>query len=146
MARIVSGSAALVLALILSACGKPASEPAGDQAATPASPAVATTTAAITADARPAAFAQCAACHSVEKGKHGVGPSLAGIFGTKAGDVAGYAFSDAMKASGLTWDDKTLDAYLTQPMKMVPGTRMTYAGMTDPADRAAVVAYIKTVK
>lgn len=95
---------------------------------------------------KPPAFAQCAACHSVEKGMHGVGPSLVGVFGTKAGDVPGYAFSDAMMGSGLIWDDKTLDTYLTNPMKVVPGTRMTYAGMSDPADRKAVIDYLKTLK
>ena len=141
MRKIVTTGAIFALALSVAACGKPASEPAGSESAA-ASPSAATTT----ADARPAAFAQCAACHAVEPGKHGVGPSLAGIYGTKAGDVAGYAFSDAMNASGLIWDEKTLDAYLTNPMKMVPGTRMTYAGMGDPADRKAVIDYIKTLK
>ena len=64
----------------------------------------------------------------------------------KAGDVAGYAFSEPMKASGLTWDEKTLDTYLTNPMKMVPGTRMTFAGMPDAAKRKEVIDYIKTLK
>lgn len=127
------------LALGLAACGSPsdnqASSAGGGESASPAA-----------ADGKPAAFAQCAACHSTEKGKHGVGPSLAGIYGTKAGDVAGYAFSDALKASGLTWDDATLDKWLTSPMKTVPGTRMTYAGMSDPAQRKAVIEYIKTLK
>ena len=135
------GGTVLVLALGLAGCGKPAGEPTASDG-TAASPAA---TAAV-AGAKPPAFAQCAACHSSEKGMHGVGPSLAGVFGTKAGDVPGYAFSDAMKASGLVWDEKTLDTYLTNPMKVVPGTRMTYAGMTDPADRKAVIDYLKTLK
>lgn len=144
MARILSGGAVLAIALILAACGKPAGEPAGsdNSAASP----IASATTATTASAKPPAFAQCAACHAVEKGKHGVGPSLAGIFGTKAGDVPGYAFSDAMKGSGLVWDEQALDTYLTNPMKVVPGTRMTYAGMADPADRKAVIDYLKTLK
>lgn len=143
MARIITGGAVLALTLALNACGKPAEEPAaGDGNSAP--PAV--SAAATPVDDKPAAFAQCAACHAVEKGKHGVGPSLAGIFGTKAGDVAGYAFSDAMKGSGLTWDEQTLDTYLANPMKVVPGTRMTYAGLSDPADRKAVIAYLKTLK
>ncbi|WP_309623123.1 c-type cytochrome [Novosphingobium sp.] len=130
------------LALMLAGCGKPAEEKAtGTESG-------GSTTAATSAsaDARPAAFAQCAACHAVKAGKHGVGPSLAGVFGTKAGDVPGYAFSDPMKASGLIWDEQTLDSYLTNPMKMVPGTRMTYYGMSDPADRKAVIDYLKTLK
>lgn len=134
-------SAALALALGLAGCGKPAGEPATSDpnAASPAASVAA-------AGAKPPAFAQCAACHSVEKGMHGVGPSLAGVFGTKAGDIPGFAFSDAMKGSGLVWDEKTLDTYLTNPMKVVPGTRMTYAGLTDPTDRKAVIDYLKTLK
>lgn len=140
MRKTVTLSTLAVLVLGLAACGKPAE----DRSAGTPEPIAAATTA--DAGGKPAAFAQCAACHSVEKGKHGVGPSLAGIFGTKAGDVAGYGFSEPMKASGLTWDEKTLDTYLTNPMKMVPGTKMTYAGMADPADRKAVVDYLKTLK
>ena len=141
MVRFVSGGAVLAIALGLAACGKPAGEPAASDNGA-ASPAASATM----AGAKPPAFAQCAACHAVEKGKHGVGPSLAGVFGAKAGDVPGYVFSDAMKGSGLVWDEKTLDTYLTNPMKVVPGTRMTYAGMTDPADRKAVIDYLKTLK
>lgn len=139
----VPSLAATALALALTACGSPPEDkaaPAGGEA-TPAA-----TTAAATTGGPPAAFGQCAACHAVEPGKHGVGPSLAGVFGTKAGDIAGYAFSDAMKASNLTWDEKTLDAYLTNPMKMVPGTKMTYAGMADAEKRKAVIDYMKTLK
>ncbi|HEX4848132.1 MAG TPA: c-type cytochrome [Novosphingobium sp.] len=139
----VPSLAATALALALTACGSPPEDkaaPAGGEA----SPAA--TTAAATTGGPPAAFGQCAACHAVEPGKHGVGPSLAGVFGTKAGDIAGYAFSDAMKASNLTWDEKTLDAYLTNPMKMVPGTKMTYAGMADAEKRKAVIDYMKTLK
>ncbi|MFC3172872.1 c-type cytochrome [Novosphingobium bradum] len=94
----------------------------------------------------PAAFAQCAACHSPVPGKHGIGPSLAGVYGTKAGEIAGYAFSPALKASGLTWDDATLDKWLAGPMRLVPGTRMTYAGQSDPAKRAELIAWLKTLK
>ncbi len=140
---------AFTLALGLSACGSPpedkaAEAPAADTAAPAASASAAATTAA--ADAKPAAFAQCAACHAVEPGKHGVGPSLAGVFGTKAGDIPGYTFSEAMKNSGLTWDEATLDEYLAAPMKKVPGTKMTYAGMSNPAQRQEIIAYLKTLK
>ncbi|MBK6800092.1 MAG: c-type cytochrome [Novosphingobium sp.] len=140
---------ALTLALGLAACGSPPEDKAADTAASDtAAPAAATTAAATTAaaGAKPAAFAQCAACHSVEPGKHGVGPSLAGIYGTKSGELAGYTFSEAMKKAALTWDDATLDEYLTAPMKKVPGTKMTYAGMSDPAARQEIIAYLKTLK
>lgn len=146
---------ALALALGLAACGAPKDDAAADSgsaattdtsaAATPAeTPAASATTA--DAGGKPAAFAQCAACHSTEKGKMGVGPSLAGVYGTKSGEIAGYAFSDAMKNANLTWDDATLDKYLTAPMKVVPGTKMTFAGLSDPAARKAVIEYLKTLK
>jgi len=142
---------ALTLALGLAACGSPPEDKAADSAAATeaaAAPAAGETAAATTAaaDAKPAAFAQCAACHSTEKGKHGVGPSLAGVFGTKSGEIAGYAFSEPMKTAGLTWDEATLDEYLTAPMKKVPGTKMTFAGLADPAARKEVIAYLKTLK
>ncbi|RZA17336.1 MAG: c-type cytochrome [Proteobacteria bacterium] len=87
----------------------------------------------------------CKACHSVQPGKNGIGPSLAGIMGTKAGDVAGFEFSPAMIASGLTWNDSTMDAYLKDPRGVVPGTKMAFAGMKDDAKRKEVIAYLKTL-
>ena len=98
------------------------------------------------APAKPIAFAACAACHSVSAGQNGIGPSLAGVFGRKAGTLAGYDYSAAMKASGKTWDEATLDTFLTSPMVAVPGTRMTYMGQTDPAKRKALIEYLKTLK
>ena len=89
---------------------------------------------------------QCRACHSVNPGQHGIGPSLAGVFGTKAGDIPGYRFSDAMLKSGLVWDEATLDRFLQAPARTVPGTKMVYAGMQDAAKRREVVAYIKSLK
>ena len=147
MRKTVATGAIVALALALSACGKPAEEKTAEPAASPAAE-TAAAPAATTADAggKPAAFAQCAACHSVEPGKHGVGPSLAGVYGIKSGEIPGYAFSDAMKNAGLTWDDATLDEYLTAPMKKVPGTKMTFAGLSDPAARKEVIAYLKTLK
>jgi cytochrome c len=94
----------------------------------------------------PAAFNQCKACHKVEAGKHGVGPSLAGVFGKKAGTTEGFKYSDAHKASGLTWDEATLGKYLADPKGTVPGNKMAFAGLKKPEDVAAVVAYLKTLK
>ncbi len=94
----------------------------------------------------PVGFNQCKVCHSVEKGDNGIGPSLAGIYKTKAGEVAGFDFSAAMKASGLVWDDKTLDSYLSNPRGVVPGTKMSFAGLKDDAKRKDVIAYLKTLK
>lgn len=129
------------LALTLAACGAPSQDQAASDAAAPVTGG---TTAA--ADPRPAAFAQCAACHSIEPGKHGVGPSLAGVFGSKAGSAPGYNYSPAIKNSGLTWDEATLDEYLIAPMTKIPGTKMSYAGMADAAQRKAVIDFMKTLK
>jgi cytochrome c len=78
-------------------------------------------------------------------GQHLVGPSLAGVYGKPAAGAADYPYSAALKQAGLTWDDATLDRFLTAPMKTVPGTRMTYAGLADPAARHEIVMYLKTL-
>lgn len=89
------------------------------------------------------AFAACRACHTLNKGgRNGIGPNLNGVFGRPAGAVAGFNYSSAMKASGLKWDDKTLNEFIAAPMKKVPGTRMPI-GVADPAKRAALIAYLK---
>lgn len=99
------------------------------------------------ADARPDSFAQCAACHAVAKGApHGLGPNLWGIAGTKAGEVAGYSFSPALKASGLVWDEATLDKWLENPRTLVPGTKMSYSGMPDAAKRKELVTWLLAQK
>lgn len=101
---------------------------------------------AVNAQEAPAAFNPCKACHKVEAGKNGVGPSLAGVVGRKAGSVDGFKYSDAMKASGLTWDEATLAKYLADPKAAVPGNKMAFAGIKKPEDLAAVIAYLKTAK
>ncbi|MBO9576844.1 MAG: cytochrome c family protein [Sphingobium sp.] len=87
-------------------------------------------------------FNQCKACHSLDAGKNGVGPTLKGIVGTKAAEVPGYSFSPAMKKSGLTWTPQALSEYLTAPMKKVPGTKMPFGGLANPKDRDDVIAYL----
>ena len=87
-------------------------------------------------------FRKCQACHSLDAGKNGIGPSLAKIVGEKAAAVSGYNFSPAMKASNLTWDAATLDAYLADPQKVVPGNKMPFPGLKTERERSAVIALL----
>jgi len=91
------------------------------------------------------AYAQCAVCHSID-GTNGVGPSLQGVVGRKAGAFAGFRYSRAMKGADIAWDDKLLDAYLADPQKTVPGNVMPFSGIADAKQRADLVAYLKTLK
>lgn len=121
------------------------------ETAAPATPAAATAAsesavpAATPVAAAPAEFAICRSCHSPEKGKNGVGPSLFGIVGSKAGDIPDYAFSPALKASGIVWNRDKLDTWLQGPMKMVPGTKMVIT-VPDAARRKAIIDYLETLK
>lgn len=87
-------------------------------------------------------YRKCQACHSLEPGKNGLGPTLNGIVGEKAGHVSNYNYSPAMKNSGLTWDAATLNAYLTDPQKTVPGNKMPFPGLKTENERSAVIAYL----
>lgn len=87
-------------------------------------------------------YRKCQACHSLTTGKNGVGPSLGGIVGKKAGEVPGFNYSPAMKASGLTWDAATLDAYLADPQKKVPGNKMPFPGLKTGNERSSLIAYL----
>jgi cytochrome c2 len=88
-------------------------------------------------------FEECATCHTLERGVNNVGPSLFGLFGRKAGDVADYRYSPALKKSGITWTPQTLDTYIADPQQQVPGNRMPYAGLPDVAARADLIAYLQ---
>ena len=88
--------------------------------------------------------AQCAACHTVKPGVNGFGPSLAGVVGHAAGKAPGYTYTAAMANSGLTWDEKTLDAFLTSTTQKLPGTSMPVA-LPDANVRSAIIAYLKSV-
>jgi len=89
-----------------------------------------------------ARFQECAACHKLAAGVNEVGPSLHGIFARKAGELADFRFSPAMKRSGIEWTPQTLDKYIADPQATVPANRMPYAGMASASDRADLIAYL----
>jgi cytochrome c len=89
-----------------------------------------------------ARFQDCAACHRLEAGTNNVGPSLHGIFTRKAGEIADFRYSPAIKRSGIVWTSEMLDKFITDPQALVPGNRMPYAGMANASDRADLIAYL----
>ena len=89
-------------------------------------------------------FKKCQACHSLEPGKTILGPSLAGIVGRKSASDANFSYSPAMRQAALTWDPSTLDAYLADPSKVVPGNRMPFPGLKTDHDRKDVIAFLAT--
>ncbi len=97
-------------------------------------------------DAGKKIFQKCALCHAIEAGKNKIGPSLFGVVGRHSASLPDYTYSDAMKAANKTWDEATLDNYLTDPRAAVPGTKMIFPGLKDAKDRQDVIAYLKTLK
>ncbi|EER58909.1 cytochrome c class I [Acidovorax delafieldii 2AN] len=87
-------------------------------------------------------YARCAACHAIEG--HRTGPQHCGLWGRRAGTAQGYTgYSQALRRSGIVWDERSLDVFLKDPMKAVPGTAMGYAGVKDDAERADLIAWLK---
>jgi cytochrome c len=91
------------------------------------------------------AYAQCIACHATSAA-NGVGPGLQGIVGRASASQPGFRYSPAMKRVKLTWDEKTLDAYVQNPQAVVPGNLMPYSGLADAKQRADLIAYLATLK
>lgn len=90
-------------------------------------------------------FKTCASCHQVgPNARAGFGPQLNGLFGRRAGSTPDFAYSPAMKQSGIVWDDATLSAFLQDPEKVVPGTRMRFWGIGDERERKALLDYLRS--
>jgi cytochrome c len=127
--------------VLLAGCG---SAPSSESTTSNTTSTDTTAAAVASADTAPASYNQCAVCHKVEKdGGNGLGPNLHGIVGKKAAQVAGFSYSPAMKASGLTWDEATLDKFIESPRAVVSGTKMSYVGLKDAAKRQEIIAWLK---
>lgn len=88
-------------------------------------------------------FKKCRACHQIgENAKNGVGPNLNGVIGRKAGTIEGFAYSEANKSSGVTWDAETFLKYIKDPKAAMPGNKMAFAGVKDEQDAKDLLAYI----
>jgi cytochrome c len=91
-------------------------------------------------------FQPCMACHSVKPGEHSTGPSLASLWNRKAGSAEGFTrYTSALREFNVTWTETSLDKWLSSPQKFVPGTSMSMQGITDPQERADLIAYLKAV-
>ena len=127
------------LCAALAACDRqPQSAPAPDTSALPGAVAGADPEV-------PRAFAACDACHAAGAGQHGIGPSLAGVFGSPSAAKAQFGYSPALRRSGLVWDEETLHRFLADPRGTVPGTSMAYAGLRDAARRKEIIDWLKTI-
>jgi cytochrome c len=88
-------------------------------------------------------FKKCAACHNADKGgPNQLGPNLWGVIGAPIGEGRGFSFSSALSSKGGNWDWDSLNKWLTSPKAFAPGTKMTFAGLGDPQERANVIAYL----
>ena len=91
------------------------------------------------------AFKKCAACHNVDPGgANALGPALYGVMGNPVAGHAGFAYSDALKSKGGSWDWNTMSEWIANPKKFAPGTKMTFAGISDPQERANLLAFLNS--
>lgn len=142
----------IVISLLLAACGQ---QPATDKAQAASSAAAVATEAAVekadlaamlaTADVKQGerAFLQCRACHTLEEGGiNKLGPNLFAVFDQPAGQVEGFNYSEALVASGISWDIETMDAWIKRPSEVIPRNRMVFVGIRDAQQRANLIAYL----
>lgn len=88
---------------------------------------------------------RCRVCHSDDAGRKGYGPDLQGVFGRKAGSIEGFDYSDALKNSGLVWNEASLRAWIENNNAILPGTRMRHVGITDRAEQDFIIEYLKSL-
>ena len=132
--------AALLIPIALTACG-------GSEEDGQTNDAAMETTAAVGAYSGKDTYAKCVACHTIDKGgRNGVGPNLHGVVGRAVASAEGFNYSASMRAKGGVWDEAALDAYLENPRKVVVGTKMSFAGLSDADERKAVIEYLKAQK
>ena len=147
--------------LLVAACGSESSDSASNEETTPALTAATLGEQQVLSNAeylalkpyasadrnRGAGQAQiCRACHSLDRdGANMIGPALHGFFGRSAGAVEGFVYSPVLAEAGFVWTPRALDAWLAEPHRFLPGNRMTFAGVPDPGDRDALIAYLLEV-
>jgi cytochrome c len=147
--------ALVAIGILLAACGPKNALTEAEKAAIASPPTAADKAAILAAMPEPynkadltngmAVFNACRSCHTIVPGGAAMtGPNLFGVFGRKIGSKPGYAYSDAVKAAGFTWDEAHLDKWLTQPKEFLAGTKMSFAGIPSPDDRRDAIAFLKT--
>ena len=149
MHTLTKTAAITLTAILLTACGNASSAPeVGTQSGpitqrTPATPVAKKVRTPM--ERGKILYKRCKACHTLDEGgKNKVGPNLWNIWNSKAASREGFAYSKALKAADITWDDAALDAYIKKPMDFVPGTRMSFIGIKKEQDRADLLLYMKT--
>lgn len=142
-----SKSARSVTAIALMLAAASTAQAVAAEADTMTEDAAASATASLDGDANAGkrVFVKCMACHTVQEGRHRVGPSLYGIVGRTAGTIEGFNYSDANKNSEAVWTPEVLFTYLEDPMAFMPGTRMIFAGLPSEKERADLIAYLQSV-
>ncbi len=144
----VMGAIAFGASLLITACSDNGTEsdPQADAATGSSASVTSVASGAQASVAAPESFAICESCHAVQEGAdHGIGPNLHSVFGTAAGSKSGFEYSEVMAASGVIWDEESLNAYLQSPQEFLPGNRMAFLGEADAQARGEIIDFLKTL-